>query len=103
MDVASVASAMLNAAKTAAGTTWDQIQHDFLADISSVIRNAARIEAKLAARQLSEDDARQLIEDQRGTLAMLVLEVQQDQQILVQNAVNAALNALWTAVRAALP
>jgi hypothetical protein len=103
LDVANVASAMLNAAKTAAGSTWNQIQHDFLADISTVIRNAARVEAKLAAHQLTEAEARQLIEDQKGTLTMLALEVEQDGQILVQNAVNAAMNVLWSAVRAALP
>lgn len=103
MDVASVATAMLNAAKAAAGSTWDQIQHDFVSDISTVLRNAARIEAKLAVGRLTEDDAKELIEDQKATLALLALEVEQDEKILVQNAINAAIDALWAAVKAAVP
>ena len=103
MDVASVATAMLNAAKGAAAGTWPKIQHDFASDLGSVLRNAAKIEAQLAAGGLTEEEAKELLDDQSTTLFMLTVEVQQGSKILVQNAVNAAIDALWTAVKAAVP
>jgi|SRR5271169_1115139 hypothetical protein len=103
MDVASVATAMLNAAKGAAAGTWPKIQHDFASDLGSVLRNAAKIEAQLAAGGLTEEEAKELLDDQSTTLFMLTVEVQQGAKILVQNAVNAAIDALWTAVKAAVP
>jgi hypothetical protein len=51
MDVESMGPAMLDAAKTAAGDTWGKIQHDFASDLDNVLRNAAKIEADLAAGQ----------------------------------------------------
>jgi hypothetical protein len=103
MDVASVATSVLNAAKDAAAGTWPQIQHDFVSDLGAVLRNAAKIEAHLAAGELEQDEAKELLEDQSTTLFMLTVEVEQDAKILVQNAVNAAIDALWTAVMAAVP
>jgi hypothetical protein len=103
MDVASVATAMLNAAKGAAAGMWPKIQHDFASDLGSVLRNAAKIEAQLAAGGLTEEEAKELLDDQSTTLFMLTVEVQQGAKILVQNAVNAAIDALWTAVKAAVP
>lgn len=64
MDVASVATAMLNAAKGAAAGTWPKIQHDFASDLGSVLRNAAKIEAQLAAGGLTEEEAKELLDDQ---------------------------------------
>jgi hypothetical protein len=103
MDAANVATAMLNAAKGAAAGTWPKIQHDFASDLGSVLRNAAKIEAQLAAGGLTEEEAKELLDDQSTTLFMLTVEVQQGAKILVQNAVNAAIDALWTAVKAAVP
>jgi hypothetical protein len=94
---------MLNAAKGAAAGTWPKIQHDFASDLGSVLRNAAKIEAQLAAGGLTEEEAKELLDDQSTTLFMLTVEVQQGAKILVQNAVNAAIDALWTAVKAAVP
>jgi RecA/RadA recombinase len=103
MDVASVATAMLNAAKDAAGQTWPQIQHDFASDLGAVLRNAAKIETQLAAGELTPDEAKDLLEDQSNTLFMLTAEVEQASKIATQNAINAAIDALWLAIRAAIP
>ncbi len=103
MDVANVATAMLNAAKGAAAGTWPKIQHDFASDLGAVLRNASKIEAELVAGNLTQDQARELLGDQSATLFMLTAEVEEDAKILVQNAVNAAIDALWTAVKAAVP
>ena len=91
MDVASVATAMLNAAKGAAAGTWPKIQHDFASDLTSVLRKATRIEAQLVAGELTEEEASELLNnDQRKTLTMLSIEVKQDEAIIVENAINAA-------------
>jgi hypothetical protein len=102
MDAANVATAMLNAAKGAAAGTWPNIQHDFASDLTSVLRKATRIEAQLAAGELTEEEASELLNDQRKTLTMLSIEVKQDEAIIVENAINAAFDVLWTAVKAAV-
>jgi hypothetical protein len=101
MDVAAVASAMLNAAKAAAGDTWSKIQHDFASDLGGVLRNAANIEAKLRTHELNEAEAKELLEDQTAILFVLSQEVELDAKVIVQNAVNAAIDALWAAVKTA--
>lgn len=68
-----------------------------------MLRNASKIEAELVAGNLTQDQARELLGDQSATLFMLTAEVEEDAKILVQNAVNAAIDALWTAVKAAVP
>jgi hypothetical protein len=101
MEVASVGKAMLDAAKAAAGNTWATIQHDFASDLGSVLRNAARIEADLASGKLSEDEASDLLQDQSRTLFILSQEVEVDAELAAQNAINAAIDALWAAVKLA--
>jgi hypothetical protein len=107
MDVAAVGSAVLNAAKAAAGDTWSKIQHDFASDLGIVLRNAASIETKLATGELSEAEAEVLLRNQSAILFILTQEVELDAQLVVQDAVNAAIDAMWAAVKtgaaAALP
>jgi len=101
MNVADVGSAMLKAAEAAAGGTWSKIQHDFASDLGNVLRNAANIETKLAARELSEAEAKDLVEDQSKLLFILSQETIVDGEIAAQNAVNAAIDVLWAAVKTA--
>jgi hypothetical protein len=102
MDAANVATAMLNAAKGAAAGTWPKIQHDFASDLDSVLRKATKIEAQLVAGELTKEEARELLDDQKKTLDMLSIEVKQDEAIIVENAIDAAFDVLWTAVKAAV-
>src|ERR1700680_4063921 len=101
MDVAVVGNAMLNASKNAAGDTWSKVQHDFASDLGSVLRNAANIAAKLVNGEVTEDEAEELLREQSKILFVLSQEVALDAKLVVQNAVNAAIDALWTAVKAA--
>ncbi len=101
MDVASVGTAMLNAAKAAAGDTWGKIQHDFASDLDNVLRNAAKIEADLAAGDLNQDEAEVLLSNQSRTLFILSQEAEVDAELAAQNAINAAIDLLWAAVKAA--
>ena len=100
MDVVTVGSAMLNAAKAAAGDTWGKIEHNFGSDLGVVLRNAASIEAKLAAGQLSEAEAKLLLKNQSDLLFILTKEVELDSKVVVQNAVNAAIDEMWAAIKA---
>jgi hypothetical protein len=101
MDVASVGKAMLDAAKAAAGDTWGKIQHDFATDLGNVLRNAAKIEANLAAGDLNQDEAEVLLRNQSRTLFILSQEAEVDAELVAQNAINAAIDVLWAAVKAA--
>jgi hypothetical protein len=101
MDVADVAKQMLDAARQSAGSTWGQIQHDFVADLGRVLRNGAEIEARMASRELSEIEGKDLLEDQSRILFVLSQEGEEDAEILAQNAINAAIDVLWMAVRTA--
>lgn len=101
MDVASVGTAMLDAAKAAAGDTWGKIQHDFASDLGNVLRNAAKIETNLAAADLNQDEAEVLLRNQSRTLFILTQEAEVDAEVVAQNAINAAIDVLWAAVKAA--
>jgi len=103
MDVAIVGAEMLSAAKAAAGQTWPRIQHDFASDLGIVLRNAARIEKQLNDGDLTQEEAKDLLEDQSNTLFMLTAEVEQGMKIMTQNAINAAVDILGQAVLAAIP
>ncbi len=101
MDAAQVGQAMLNAAQAAAGNTWNTIQHDFASDLKGVLQSAATIEAQLAANQITQAEAEVLLRNQSALLFILSQEVELDAEIVVQNAVNAAIDVLWTAVKSA--
>ena len=101
MDVASLGTAMLDAAKAAAGDTWGKIQHDFASDLDDVLRNAAKIEANLAAGNLNQDEAEVLLRNQSRTLFILSQEAEVEAELVAQNAINAAIDVLWAAVKAA--
>ena len=100
-DVADVATAVLNAAKGAAGDTWSKIQHDFGSDLGLVLRNAANIAQQLETGQISEAEAQVLLRNQSSILFILTQEVDEDSKLIVQNAINAAIDALWAAVKTA--
>jgi hypothetical protein len=102
MDVAKVGGDMLSAAKNAAGDAWDKIQHDFASDIGAVLGNAAKIEEQLLAKEISEEDAQDLLQDQSRVLFVLSQEVIVDAEVVAQNAINAAIDVLWTAVKAGI-
>jgi hypothetical protein len=101
MNVAEVGRAMLQAAEAAAGGTWNKIQHDFASDVRNVLSNAARIEEQLRSGQLIDEEAEVLLKNQSRLLFILSREAIVDSKILVQNAVNAAIDVLWDAVKAA--
>jgi len=101
VDVASLGTAMLDAAKAAAGDTWGKIQHDFASDLDDVLRNAAKIEANLAAGNLNQDEAEVLLRNQSRTLFILSQEAEVEAELVAQNAINAAIDVLWAAVKAA--
>jgi hypothetical protein len=100
-DVADVATSVLNAAKNAAGGTWSKIQHDFASDLGLVLRNGANIAQQLEAQQISEAEAEVLLRNQSSILFILTQEVDEDSKLVVQNAVNAAIDALWAAIKTA--
>src|SRR4051812_1266359 len=101
MDVSAVTKDMLNAAATAAGANWAAIQHDFVLDIGDVLRNGAKIEAQLISGQLTPVEAETLIRNQSEVLFILTQEAIISGQVIAQNAINAAIDVLWLAVRTA--
>jgi hypothetical protein len=101
MNFAEVGNAMLQAAEAAAGGTWNKIQHDFASDVRNVLNNAAGIEEQLRTGQLSEEEAEILLKNQSRLLFILSRKAIVDSKILVQNAVNAAIDVLWDTVKTA--
>lgn len=92
---------MLKAAEAAAGGTWDKIQHDFASDVANILGNAAEIEEQLRTGQLSEEEAEVLLRNQSRLTFILSQEAIVDSKIVVQSAVNAAIDVLWGAVKTA--
>jgi hypothetical protein len=92
---------MLNAAAAAAGATWNKVQHNFASDLEEVLRSAAEIEADLAAGTVSEDIGEEMLKDQSRALFVLTQEAAVEDRVAAQNAINAAIDVLWTAVKAA--
>ena len=100
-DIGSVATAVLSAAQSAAGGTWDRIQHNFTSDLENVLRDTADIPLLLETGQISEPEAEVLVRNKSSILFLLEQEVELDTKVVVQNAVNAGIDALWAAVRTA--
>ena len=101
MNLATVGQDALRAAARTAGVTWDQIQHDFQADLEAVMQAAARIEAKLAAGILTADESEELLRDQARILFVLGKEAEVKAKVVAQNAANAAIDVIWAAVQTA--
>jgi hypothetical protein len=101
MDTSAVTKSMLEAAKNAAGNSWDKIQHNFARDVNSVIENSAEIEAALASKQIIEADADDLLRSQSLTMFVLSREIEVDGKVIAQNAINAAIDVLVAAVKTA--
>ena len=101
MDVATVGRQVLDAAKSAAGATWGQIQHDVASDLGNVLRNAAKIEAQIRSGELTELEGEELVRNQSRVLFVLSQELLVDAEVIAQNAINAAIDVLWAAVKTA--
>jgi hypothetical protein len=101
MDVSAVGKNMLDAAAAAAGSTWTTIQHDFVSDIGNVLRNGAKIEAQLIAGELTPLEAETLVRNQSEVLFILTQEAIVSGQVVAQNAINAAIDVLWAAIKTA--
>src|SRR5215471_1924451 len=84
-----------------AGSTWDEIQHDFATTLENVLRDTADIALQLETGQISELEAEVLVRNKSSILFLLEQEVELDAKVVVQNAVNAGIDALWAAVRTA--
>ena len=101
MDLTAVTKAVLSAAEGAAGATWGQIKHDYAADLQDILQLAESVATKLASGELAEDEAEELLKDQSGLLFILTKEAEVGSKLVVQNAINAGIDTLWVAVKAA--
>jgi hypothetical protein len=101
MDFSKVGQDVLNAATRAAGASWNDIQHDFVSDLNTVLQTAAEIEAKLLAGRLSQAEAEDLLKDQTRISFVLTQEAIVSGKVVAQNAINAAIDVLWAAVKTA--
>ncbi|MBR8174863.1 hypothetical protein [Burkholderia ambifaria] len=101
MDWGNVLNDMLAAAKKAAGNEWptlsDYAQHEFqtLADI------AARIKIRKDSGNLSEIDAEFMVGQYKAAAQSVLYAVQGMSKIVIQNAWNAAMDVLRTALNTA--
>jgi hypothetical protein len=101
MDTSAVTKGVLQAAEKAAGASWDKIQHNFTADVNSVIENAAEIETALVSGEITQADAEDLLRAQSQTMFILSRETEVDAKVIAQNAINAAIDVLVVAVKTA--
>lgn len=94
---------MLDAAKTAAGTQWSTFSGDMRTFAQNVLDDTKMTTENLAQGKITEDEAKILFDGIVGEGKMIANYAQESLKLAAQNAINAASNVLWSAIKAAVP
>jgi competence protein ComGC len=94
---------MLAAAETQAGAHWGVVASDIEAFAADIAAQSATIAQAVAGGQIDEQDAKMEFDLVRDQCAMEKDYVTAAAKIAAQNAINAALGVLWSAILAGKP
>ncbi len=98
MNSEQVLQDMLTAAQAAAGKEWSKLKSYAESEFEILARVAARIEARKLAGTISEVNARFLMGQYENTVQTVLFTVEGLAKLLVEQALNAAIGVLRTAV-----
>lgn len=102
LNVASLASSMLAAAKGSVTTGWNTLAPFAQTQFTNIAQQIVDIEAQLAAGSITQAQASLLLDMQKNASRAALLSVEGIGLLTAQNAINAALGAVATAVNGAL-
>jgi len=102
LDVSDVAGKMLEAAKGVVGNKWPATKKYFESEARMFAERLRSIEQLLAAGVISEERARSHVEFQKEAWETVLLAVAGLNQLMVEEALNAALKAVGTIVNKAV-
>ena len=96
-----ILKAMLDAVKREVGKDLDDIMDYIIDDFELLATVTVRIEAKVLAGDLDEEEAESLMRMRRNAFETELLKYRLKGKVLIERAINAALNALKEAFHAA--
>ena len=94
---------MLDAAKTAAGAQWTTFSDDIRTFSQNLLDDGKNIADNLRIGRISEAEAKVELDAVSDEADMIANYTTESVKIAAQNAVNAAVGALWEAIKAAVP
>jgi hypothetical protein len=94
---------MLIEAEKQAGADWGVVSTDVQAFAEDIAGQSATIANSLAAGQIDEQDAKMEFDLVKDQVAMEKDYITAAAKIAAQNAINAAIGVLWTAILSAKP
>lgn len=100
-DWTKVLQGMLAAAQNSAHAEWPKLQSEAKAQFQTLTQVAARIEARKLANDITETNARFLMYQYRMAAQNVMFSVEGLTNLLVEQALNAALDVLRQAVKTA--
>lgn len=102
LDVGALAQSMLTAAKGPLAADWKTAQPFAQTQFTNIAQQVVDIEAQLAAGSINQTQASLLLDMQKNASRAALLTVQGIGLLAAQDAINAALGAVATAVNGAL-
>jgi hypothetical protein len=103
LALADVAAAMIKAAKGALGKKWTKVRHYAEPELRQLAQTLIDISKLATERQVTELEAKALLQIHRNTVLTVMLAVEGMGILAVEQAINAALQAVTDTVNAALP
>lgn len=102
LDVSSLLSSMLTAAQGSLKTGWATAAPFAKTQFTAIAQQIVDIEAQLAAHSINQQQASLLLDMQKNASRAALMTVEGIGLLAAQNAINAALGAVATAVNGAL-
>jgi hypothetical protein len=102
LDVSSLLTSMLAAAKGSVTTGWSTLRPFAETQFTNIAQQIVDIESQLAAGSINQAQASLLLDMQKNASRAALLSVEGIGLLTAQNAINAALGAVATAVNGAL-
>jgi hypothetical protein len=102
LNVASLATSMLAAAKGSVTTGWTTLAPFAQTQFTNIAQQIVDIDAQLAAGSITQAQASLLLDMQKNASRAALLSAEGIGLLTAQNAINAALGAVATAVNGAL-
>jgi hypothetical protein len=100
---ADIVQQMLAAAEKAAGAEWGTVCKDIRGFSEDLAKLSAETAEDLARGSITEDEAQVLFQGMIHTSAMMANYAEEATRIAAQNAINAAIGVLWTAISSVKP
>jgi|SRR5690606_27981864 len=102
IDFSSLLNEMMTAAKNSLGSRWKEVEELGTSSFKSLAQGIVDIEKMRINNTVSEEQAKLLLDMHKSTLRIVLLSIEGIGLIAVEEAINAALNAVKQTVNTAL-